>query len=917
MKRPALFVALLTLLGFVAIPVLAQLKQNGSPRGNAPKGWTKFDWAEKKKVLFGLYAPTEEELALIKEAIPKKLTAAPSKKRRILAFYKCNWPHSSIATGLATFRMMAEQTKAYEIDVTDDPAQFTSENLAQYDAVLLNNSVDFETFLTDEQREAFLEFIKSGKGLIGIHAASDACKEWKEGADVIGGVFGSHPWTSRGEWAMKLESPLHPLNGAWGGKGDLIRDEIYLYREGSFSRKRSRVLLSLDMSKQRNFQGEGLAANQADQVKAESDYPIAWIHEVGQGRVFYSNLGHNNFTYWNPKVLKHFLDGIQYALGDLPADATPSAEIASTLTKPAPMKKIIFLAGNKSHASGDHEFRAGSLLLAKRLNAQTDLPIQAKVISGWPKDDTILDDASSIVIYCDSDSVVRDHYPRLMELSKNGTGLLFMHYGVHPRKPKDGKDHYLPTIGGFMESGFSVNPHWVADIKVASDHPIRRGCEKPIKVLDEFYYNMRFADKAIPLATAVPHKDKMKTINLWNDYGTKGLGKPQTLLWGFEQENGTRGAGYTGGHYHRNWANDGIRTMILNTIVWTAGLEVPEGGVESKTPDEDEMNANLDKKSDMKRIKLPLKNAEEYLKQMISARAQSDDAAEKKKAAMKKAKKAKREKAKPAPKTTISAPKWRSLLDQDLSDWDIWMGVPHKTVKIPGQPDPTSEDGMKGTPLGLNNDPLKVFSVIAEDGHKVLKITGEIYGGLTTKEEFENYHITMQTKWGEKKWEPRLGDKRDSGLLLHCVGKHGAFWNVWKRSLEYQVQEKDNGDFIGLAGSGADIRIGQNEEKRKAWDPKAELADGGGYIDHGPSEERPNGEWNTIDVYTIGDKMVFLSNGKVNMVLHNTRQKTAHGPAPLAKGQIQIQSEAAEVYYRDIKIRPIKEFPAAFQKFLK
>ncbi|MDB4309667.1 DUF1080 domain-containing protein, partial [Akkermansiaceae bacterium] len=82
---------------------------------------------------------------------------------------------------------------------------------------------------------------------------------------------------------------------------------------------------------------------------------------------------------------------------------------------------------------------------------------------------------------------------------------------------------------------------------------------------------------------------------------------------------------------------------------------------------------------------------------------------------------------------------------------------------------------MKGTPLGLNNDPLKVFSVIAEDGHKVLKITGEIYGGLTTKEEFENYHITMQTKWGEKKWEPRLCDKRDSGLLLHCVGKHGAF----------------------------------------------------------------------------------------------------------------------------------------------
>ncbi len=947
MKRPALLVALLTLLGFIAIPLLAQNQKGSSPRGKAPKGWMKFDWPEKNEVLLTHFAPTAAELDLIKKATPKKPTAAPSKKRRILAFYKCNWAHSSIATGLEAFRIIGQQTKAYEFTATDDPAHFTYENLAQYDAILLNNSTDFETFLTKEQREAFLDFVKSGKGLIGIHGGSDACKKWKEGAQAIGGVFGSHPWSASGEWAIKVESTLHPLNGAWGGKGDLIRDEIYQYHPGTFSRERSRVLLSLDMSKQRNFQGSGISKKQAKDLKADGDHPIAWIHELGQGRVFYSNFGHNHFTYWNPKILQHFLDGIQYALGDLPADATPSAKLKTTLIKEAPMKKVIFLAGKPSHASGQHEFRAGSMLLAQQLNSQTDLPVQAEVISGWPKDDTVLDDAASIIIYCDSDSVMRSHYPRLMELSKNGTGLLLMHYGVHPKKPQDGKDYYLPTIGGFMETGFSVNPHWVADLKVASGHPIRRGCEKPITILDEFYYNMRFADKAIPLATAVPDKDKMKTINLWNDHGTAGLGKPQTLLWGFETPSGTRGAGYTGGHYHRNWANDGVRTMILNTIVWTAGLEVPEGGVKSQTPSEDEINANLDKKKDIARIGLPLKKADLYLQEMIKARAARDAKTAKKKKTkkptakpaarknteeqtkekkkpevksqpktMKEAKPTSKTKSKAAPKTTSTpALKWRNLLDSRLSDWDIWMGVPHKTVTIPNHPAPTSPDGMKGTPLGLDIDPLNIFSAIEEDGHPVLKITGEIYAGLTTKEEYQNYHLTLQTKWGEKKWEPRLEDKRDSGILLHCVGPHGAFWNVWKRSLECQVQEGDIGDFIALAGTTADLKLAPGKSKK--WEPKGTLSPYPGYTQHGPSEERPNGEWNTIDIYTVGDQMIFAVNGKVNMALQNTRQKTAHGPAPLTKGQIQIQSEAAEVYYREIKIRPITEFPTAFQQFLK
>ncbi|YCM43319.1 ThuA domain-containing protein [Verrucomicrobiaceae bacterium 227] len=888
-------------LGAIAVPLLGNLAKFGAPRTKAPDGWTKFEWPQKKEVLFGHYAPTPEELALIDQALPREATAKPAQERRVLLFYKCDYPHTSIATGVATFEKMAKATGAFALDSTDDPAQFSIENLAKYDAILLNNTVGFENFLSPDQRSALLEFVKNGKGLIGIHAAADANKNWQEGADLIGGIFQCHPWTSKGEWVAKIESPLHPLNQAFNSQTLYLRDEIYLYQKDSFSRERSRVLLSLDMDQQRNFEGEGFAEKLRDLVTKDGDHPIAWLHEYGKGRVFYSNLGHNNFTYWNPVVLQHFLDGIQYALGDLPADATPSAEVTDPHTVKAESKRIVFLAGGPSHNSGDHEFRAGSLLLAKALNAQTDLPIEAEVISRWPEDDRVLNGADAIIIYADSDSVQRDHYKRLMEITKGGTGLFFMHYGVHPKKDESGQNYYLPTVGGYFKNDFSVNPLWVADFSVASDHPVRRGIEKPIQVLDEWYYHLQFDEKAIPLLTGVPTKETLITTNLWNKNGSDGLGKPQTVMWGFERPDGSRGGGYTGGHFHRNWAIDDLRKVVLNTIVWVAGLDVPEGGIRSRTPTEDEINANLDQKKSMTHIKLPLKKGTEYHAEIARNRGENRKKAE----------------AKKAREAAAAVPKFRNLLDPQLTAWETWIGVPHKSVEIPGMPPFTSEDSTKGTPLGLNNDPLKVFSMIKEDGKDVLKITGQIYGGLTTKEEFENYHLTLQFKWGEKVWEPRPLKVRDSGVLLHCVGRHGAFWNVWKRCLECQIQERDVGDFYALAGTMADVpTVVRKGSKKPTYQPDGELREVSGSAQHGPSEEMPHGEWNTVEIYTIGDRMVHVVNGKVNMVLLNTRQKTAHGPAPLTKGQIQIQSEAAEIYYRDVKIRPITEFPEEIQAAL-
>lgn len=231
------------------------------------------------------------------------------------------------------------------------------------------------------------------------------------------------------------------------------------------------------------------------------------------------------------------------------------------------------------------------------------------------------------------------------------------------------------------------------------------------------------------------------------------------------------------------------------------------------------------------------------------------------------------------------------------------MGVPHETVDIPGVERSTSKDCRSGTPLGLNNDPLKVFSTETQNDQTILNITGQVYGGLTSKEEFENYHLSLEVKWGEKKWEPRLKTLRDSGILIHCTGPHGTFWDVWMSSLECQIQEHDCGDFIPLGGVSAEVRL---KEGTSTYDPTAKSVPAKGYIHASTDADKPNGEWNTIEVYTIGDAAVFVVNGKPNMAL----TKAIFGGKPLTKGKIQIQSEAAEVFYRNIRIRPISEFPS-------
>ena len=265
----------------------------------------------------------EDQLQKILEALPKKATAKPAKSRKVLIFWRCEgfFHKGGIITGNKAVQLMGEKTGAYESVISEDMAMFDPGKLDQFDAVIFNNTTQLK-FNDPKHRETLMKFIKGGKGIVGIHAATDNFPTWPEAAEMMGGLFAGHPWGGGGTWAMKLDEPDHVLNKGFGGKGFWVKDEIYRMRE-PYTRENLRILVSLDMTKEVNKKG-----------RPDNDNAVSWLREYGKGRLFYCSLGHNNSVFWTPGILQHYLDGIQYALGDLKADATPSAKL-ETQPKPA------------------------------------------------------------------------------------------------------------------------------------------------------------------------------------------------------------------------------------------------------------------------------------------------------------------------------------------------------------------------------------------------------------------------------------------------------------------------------------------------------------------------------------------------------------------------------------------------------
>lgn len=259
----------------------------------------------------------QADLDKITSAMPEKPSAKPMKKRKVLVFWRCEgFPHKSISWGNKCFEIMGNKTGAFDVELSDEMSVFNAEKLKEFDAVLFNNTTGLK-FEDENSRKALMDFIKGGKGIIGIHAATDNFPTWPEGQEMMGGKFAGHPWGGGGTWAMSLEDAAHPLNKGFDGKGFKVKDEIYQIM-GPYDREKQRILIKLDLEDQKT-------AEAAQKAKREDkDFAVAWIKRCGEGRVFYCSLGHNNEIFWTTSILQHYLDGIQYAMGDYKVDDSPS-----------------------------------------------------------------------------------------------------------------------------------------------------------------------------------------------------------------------------------------------------------------------------------------------------------------------------------------------------------------------------------------------------------------------------------------------------------------------------------------------------------------------------------------------------------------------------------------------------------------
>ena len=265
-------------------------------------------------------------------------------------------------------------------------------------------------------------------------------------------------------------------------------------------------------------------------------------------------------------------------------------------------KKVVFVAGPKSHGFFAHEHAAGCKLLAEHLEA-ANLGIKTVVVTGgFPQDQSVFNDADAVVVACDGGvrHLLNKNLKEFDEVMKRGVGLACIHYGVETTKGPAG-DHFLKWIGGYFEPYWSVNPVWNAAFKLLPSHPITQGV-MPFTMQDEWYYHMRFREATsaigsiVPILSAHPPENTMKRLKPGVDkhphHGNPDVAdavlkrkEAQHVAWAYqrgEDYNYGRGFGFTGAHFHENWASLDARRLVLNAIAWIAKVDVPKTGVPSK-----------------------------------------------------------------------------------------------------------------------------------------------------------------------------------------------------------------------------------------------------------------------------------------------------------------------------------------------
>ncbi len=250
---------------------------------------------------------------------------------------------------------------------------------------------------------------------------------------------------------------------------------------------------------------------------------------------------------------------------------------AQTGSKPS--KLVCFIADGPSHGFGEHEYTAGSILLAKRLE-RNHPEIRTKIYrNGWPEGDHSLREAASIVFFTDGGKdkhPVIGHMDEFERLYEQGTGIVNLHWSVKVPTGKPGQI-FLNIMGGYYEAGYSKNPEWTLHQKNVPNHPITKGINS-LKIHDEWYYKMRFRKNGKEIHPIIFDSDRKKRVTAWTSHGP----------------NSRRSFSFTGAHYHKNWAHDMFRKVVLNATVWTAHASIPNQGITSRTPTVKELERNQD-----------------------------------------------------------------------------------------------------------------------------------------------------------------------------------------------------------------------------------------------------------------------------------------------------------------------------------
>jgi hypothetical protein len=267
----------------------------------------------------------------------------------------------------------------------------------------------------------------------------------------------------------------------------------------------------------------------------------------------------------------------------VPLEAAPTDPAAA---------KIVLIAGTTSNKPGQHEYFAGCALLRDWL-AKVPGVAPVLVAEGWPKNESVFDGARAVVIYMDGGAKLAllqpERWARMKALAGAGVGFVILHQGIDC---PDGKEaDYIDWFGADFRGDIGCRGHWDVKFESIPKHPITAGLQPFALVKDGWLYNMHFADEGVTPVLACEMPDNSRKT----DDAKAHAGRAETVAWAYERPNGGRSFGFTGCDLHANWGEASQRKLVLNGILWTAKLDVPEGGVTSSvTPDQ--LKSNWDAK---------------------------------------------------------------------------------------------------------------------------------------------------------------------------------------------------------------------------------------------------------------------------------------------------------------------------------